>query len=644
MFDLVVSFLFILALAWLARALMGAQGLTWPRLLLATVAGLAMGDFIALMMVSDLEDIPNVDFEQLQVISMPFRLLATMGALVVLELISSSTRRPRRRFRAIRALRGLGRTVVRGVRVLSIAVRRGLGPALGLRRGDLSARDPAELARQVRLAMEDAGGMFVKLGQLLATRPDLLPPPAVAELGRLHAGASPLARPEIEAVISAEIGPLTDTFRSFDWDPLGSASIAQVHAAELPDGRQVVVKVQRPGLEDVVETDLRIVNWLARMAARRTDWGQAYAIDLLAEEFSASLRTELDFRIEARHASEADAWLDHHPHVDGPAVVDHLTTRRVLVMELLVGTPLSNLAEPVDPETARQLADALCRSQVTAMLQGERFHGDPHPGNVLILDTDGLGLIDFGVTGRLDAFERSSVFQMLVALRLEHPTLLYEAMVSIGAVGPGHDPDEIERAFAQFMAAYLGSGLPPPDALTDLLRLTTELRLHLPASTTTMFRALATLAGTLEQLSPGYPLIEAVAEIGGDEFRQRIAPDSAREFVQQEWARLAPLLSRAPRHFDRLATLAESGRLTTRLRLFSDPEDIRVLEQFHNRFLLTLLSIGTGAVSVMLLGTEGGPIIEAADVPLLEILGWIGLSLAVILLLRVLLAVLRSDR
>jgi ubiquinone biosynthesis protein len=302
------------------------------------------------------------------------------------------------------------------------------------------------------------------------------------------------------------------------------------------------------------------------------------------------------------------------------------------------------MTSAIDPVRARQLADALCMSQVEAMLKGERFHGDPHPGNVLILEDGNLGLIDFGIAGRLDTFERASVFQMLVAIKLEQPSLLYEAMVSIGAVTPTRDPYEIERALAQFLTAHLGSGLPSPEALTDLLALSHKLRMKLPRSTTTLFRALATLAGTLEQLSPGYPLMDVIADIGGAEFRNRMLPESVSELVQQEWAQLGPLLSRAPRHMDRIATLLEHGRLTTRLRLLSDPEEIGVLERLLNRVVLTLLSIGVGLVSVLLLGTTGGPTLTTIGVSLYEVLGWIGLSMGVILLLRVLLAVLRNER
>jgi ubiquinone biosynthesis protein len=279
------------------------------------------------------------------------------------------------------------------------------------------------------------------------------------------------------------------------------------------------------------------------------------------------------------------------------------------------------------------------------MMGGERFHGDPHPGNLLLLEDGRLGLIDLGISGRLDAFERAAVFQMLMALRLEQPTLLYESMVSIGAVDPAvHDPDAIERAFAAFMAAYLGHGLPPPEALTDLMRLTTKLGLRLPRSTMAMFRALATLTGTVEHLSPGYPVIEVIAELGGDEFQRRLMPESVSEFVQQEWAQLAPLVSRLPRHIDRIATMLEHGRIATRVRLFSEAEDRHFVQRMLNLVVLTLLSIGTGVVSVMLLGVADDRVLGLlGDIGPYEVLGWTGLFIAITLLLRVLLSVLRSE-
>lgn len=260
--------------------------------------------------------------------------------------------------------------------------------------------------------------MFVKLGQLLATRPDLLPADALAELGRLHAAARPLSRAEVEAAIAAEVGGVDAVFAEVDWEPLGSASIAQAHTARLRDGREVVVKVRRPGLAEVMERDLAIVGWLARSAQRRTTLGRTYEATALAEGFADTLRAELDFRVEPRRGADIADALTRHPGVRAPQMIDEHTTERLLVMERLHGDTMSAAPRDRAADRARALADDLCASQVDAMLQGQRFHGDPHPGNVMLLADGTLGLIDFGITGKLDAFERSSMLQMLLAIKL----------------------------------------------------------------------------------------------------------------------------------------------------------------------------------------------------------------------------------
>ena len=650
--GLLGNLVLVLALAWVVRALLAAREVTWPRLLLAVLVGTVIGASVAALLIIDPTDPIDVQIsvfeerrEDVYALALPFQVIATMLAVVALELLMA--RPPRRRgLRPVHPWRALRRRLgilLRGWQVTRVLVRHGLAPALGLRRGAVAARSPEELARRARTALEDAGGMFVKLGQLLATRPDLLPPVALEELGRLHAAARPLGRDEVEEAIVAELErPLEEHFAEIDWTPLGSASIAQVHTARLHDGRRVVVKVRRPGLLEAVERDLAIAVGLARIAQRRTDWGRAYEVGAIAEGFAAALRTELDLRIEGRDAVEMAQAVDDRPGVQVPGIVEELTTERLLVMDQLFGTPLSAAAPlTLDPDQARRLADELCVSQVEAMLRGERFHGDPHPGNVLLLNDGNLGLIDFGVTGRLDSFERSSVFQMLLAIRLGEPSLLYESLVAIGSIAPTREPDEIERRLARFMAMHLGAGLPPAQALTDLLRLTTELGFRLPPQTSTMFRALATLAGTLEQLSPAYPLIDQVAELGGAELTDRTSPSSMQELLQSEWAQLSPLLRRAPRHLDRIATLLQHGELTTRTRWLADAGDVAVLERLLNRAVLTVIALGLGFIAVLMISTDAGPLLAGTELGLLEVLGWLGMFAGTVLLLRVLLEVLR---
>lgn len=652
MLGLLGNVALVLVFAWVVRGLLGTRQVTWPRLIAAVLAGTLIGALIAGLLLIDLTapvDQQILEFEQrrgeLSTLALPFQVLAAMVSVVVLEVLFARPAR-RRGLRPVRPLRAARRRIGiarRAVTVLRIIARHGLSPALGLKRGEVATRSPEELARRARTALEDAGGMFVKLGQLLATRPDLLPPAAMDELGRLHASARPLGRDEVEQAIAAELpAPLAESFAEIDWNPLGSASIAQVHTARLHDGRRVVIKVRRPGLLEAVERDLSIAVGLARTAQRRTAWGRVYEVGVIAEDFADNLRTELDLRVEARHAIEMARAADRQDGVIVPGIVEELTTERLLVMDQLFGAPLSSTQRGATPaDEAMALADRLCTSQVEAMLRGERFHGDPHPGNVLLLDDGTLGLIDFGVTGRLDSYERSSVFQMLIAIKLGEPTLLYESLVAVGAIPPTREPDAIERDLARFMAAHLGPGLPPADALTELLRLTAQLGIRLPPQTSTMFRALATLAGTLEQLCPDYPLIDRIAALGGAELKERTSPGSLTELVTSEWAQLGPLIRRAPRHLDRIATLAEHGALTARIRWLSDPTDVAVAERLLNRAVLTVLALGLGLISVLMLGVDAGPGMAGTPVQLLEALGWLGLFASTVLMLRVLLEILR---
>lgn len=668
--TLLANLAVLVVFALVVRGMLAAREVTWTRLALAVVGGYVLGGGVGVLLLVDITGLPDpaavAAMEEqfstegfaatLVAVSLPFQVIATMAAVVVLELVrprpvARGGLRPLRPVRAIRRRIAMARRLGQIVR---IATRHGLAPALGLRRGEVPTRDPRELARRIRVALEDAGGVFVKLGQLLATRPDLLPPEALAELGQLHAAARPLSSQEVRDAVEASLpdtslmtsGPagsrLEAAFAGFDDRPLGSASIAQAHVARLRDGREVVVKVRRPGLEDVVERDLAIMLWLARVAQRRTVWGRTYEVVGLAQDVQQTLRAELDLRNEARHASELAEGLAGQVGLRVPAIVDELTSSRLLVMERLHGTTLAAAPRGRSADEARDLADRLCTSQIRAMLEGERFHGDPHPGNVLLLDDGGLGLIDFGVTGKLDAFERAAMFQLLLAVKLREPTLLYGSLVAVGAIDPATPPDDIERALARWMAAHLVPGLPSADALTELLRLTTSLGIRLPPQASTMFRALATLAGTLEHLSPGYPLVDRIAEEGGHQVGDLLAPRSFGELVQREWAQLGPILRRAPRHLDRVATMLEHGGVTTKVRLFSEPDDVRVVERLVDRAILAVLALGTGALGVLLLGTDAGPHLAGTGIRLVEVLGWAGLFAGLVLLLRVLLEVLRG--
>jgi ubiquinone biosynthesis protein len=301
-----------------------------------------------------------------------------------------------------RSLRSRAARSRRYWQIVRIFTRCGVRP---LGRAPQGARS-ASLARSLTEALDRSGVVFVKFGQALSTRRDLLPPEFTSELGRLQDRVTPLPWAQIERVLGEELGG-TGVFTEIDTDPLASASIAQVHAATLHTGERVVVKVLRPGVTSLVERDLDIIARLARRAEVRMGWARAIGVANLAEGFAAALREELDFRVEAGnlHAvGTANGAVADSARIVIPRAYHDLSTRRVLVMERLDGQALSKAAQdPLADRDRERLARELLDSLLRQIVVDGVFHADPHPGNILLLDDGRLGLIDFGSVGRLDS-------------------------------------------------------------------------------------------------------------------------------------------------------------------------------------------------------------------------------------------------
>lgn len=638
----VLNALLVIGLAFVARAILAARHVSFLRLVVAAAIGYGVGLVVGGLLVSGADGtlVPDPDAWRAAegtAVALALQVLVTMGVVVGMELASARQRRGLQLPKAdpVTAVRRRVGIAGRALDVTRVASRHSLGSVRARRR-----LDGAAAAREMREAIEELGGVYVKLGQLLATRPDLMPPEVLAELARLHASATPLGIDVIEGVIRQELGEVGSAFRRIDAEALGSASIAQAHAAELLDGTRVVVKVQRPGLGPVVERDLAILEWVAGNAQRRGLIAPSYRVGDLVEEFAETLRAELDFRNEAGRMAAVGRALADFPELHAPRVYEEYTTARVLVMERLDGQTLASFGSR-RPEAAPALADALCRSQIQAMMRGDRFHGDPHPGNLLLLDDGRLGLIDFGMTGKLDAFGRAFVLEALAAVHLQDPALMYEALLTAGSIDPAADQDAIERALAAFMTTYERDEMLSAAAMTDLMKVTADLGIALPAQAALMLRALATLVGSLEVLSPGYPFVERLADLAGLEMRTRVTPASAAQFLQGEFLAVAPLLKRLPRHVDRIATQMQRGHLSARVSLLRDPRDVRIIERLLNKVLLTVLGLGAVGLSVMLIQTASGPRLVEDGAYLTHLLGWIGMFAGTALVLRALLDVLR---
>ncbi|MCO1654052.1 AarF/ABC1/UbiB kinase family protein [Pseudonocardia sp. S2-4] len=526
----------------------------------------------------------------------------------------------------------------RYLRIARVLARHGLAAYVFTRqRPDLAGSDGRRrLGRSLAAALDDAGVTFVKLGQILATRADLLPVEFIEELGRLQTAASPVPWADVRAVLTAELGrPPEEVFADISTEPLAAASIGQVHAATTTDGRPVVVKVLRPGIERVVAGDLDILLRLCRRLQTRTRWGRSLGVSALAEGFAGALREELDFRIEARNiaAVAAGSAVREVPAVRVPAVGPVAVTRRILVMERLSGVPVDTAPEGVDRAAlARTLLEFLLRQ----VLVDGVFHADPHPGNLLLLDggpdRPRVGLLDLGSVGRIDSVLRAGLARLLMAVDRADPVAAVAALLAVTDVPDGLDERALQRDTGRFLARHLGPGTSLSAALVgELFALLGRHRIGAPPELAAVLRAIGTLEGTLTGLDPAFDVLAEARAFAARQVGAELTPAALRRTLTDELLSLLPLVRGLPQRVDRMASALEEGRLTVRL---AGPPGLSGATGL-NALLSTAIAATTGLMAALLLVAGGGPRISEA-MTLHQLFGYLLLVVSTILGLRVL--------
>jgi ubiquinone biosynthesis protein len=618
------------------RRLVGISQGRWVTTVLAVVVANAAVIEVLRLVYGNLGDVPGrAVLGALALVTV----FAVFGVLVVELLLKQRVWRRRggvpRPFRAARA--GV-RRILRYVQVGRIWIHRGLvHPGDG---GDIAG---SRLGRSLRLSFEDAGGLFVKLGQAMAQQPQLVTPPVAAELVPLQESATPADREAARAVIAADIGPVEEVFAEFASEPLGAASIAQTYLARLRDGREVVVKVQRPGVAEAIERDLDILLRLADRFDRRTTWARSIGLKELVIGFGERTREELDFRIEAANEAAAAKATEESDVVRVPAVIEGLCSQRVLVEERAAGRSVASDGVFAGWDDARRsaLADGLLSLMLRQMLSGEPFHADPHPGNVFLRPDGRLELIDFGAVGRLDAYERAALLDLLRGVQNQDPTLVREGLLRIGAPAGPVDDEALERELARLLArSSRPDGGLNPKLFEELLFILRDFHLVLPRATTTLLRTLVTLLGTLEVIAPGFRVMDAAQRLSGDLAAALPVPHSLRELVTDQAARNAYIIERLPREIDGLVRVLRRGDLRARVRLWADEEDVRLVRGMVNRATMAIIASALSLASAIMLSAGSTPALHG--VPIVNLLGAVGLFFGVLLLLRLIIQIVRE--
>lgn len=577
-------------------------------------------------------------------------LLAGMVFLVIAEALVPSYMLPGPIY-TVRSLRRRWHRVARYIEIARVIVRHGLWAYVrGGRRAELNSPEGRiQLARSLRRAFNDGGVTYIKLGQVLSTRRDLVPPEFVDELSRLQVQASPVPWPAVEATLHASLGNEVDeVFASFARVPLAAASIAQVHEATHRDGEALIVKVRRPGILTQVDRDLDIISRLADVLERSTGWGRSIGVVDLAEGFAMALREELDLRVEARNlmvvagaaqARGGDAGL----HI--PAVYPELSSERVLVMERMRGIPLGEAAAAIRERglDVSLLSRNLLNSLLRQILIDGTFHADPHPGNVMLLDDDRLTLLDFGSVGRIDGMLRQGLVQLIVAFDRGDPRAAADALLEIADRPLDLDQRRLERALGRFMARHMTPGVAPePRMFTDFFRVIAEFGLTVPPEIAAVFRAITTLDGTLRTADPEFNLIREARGFAATYIAEQMHPRVLTRAIRDELIDLLPMLRGMPRRLDRVISALEDGRLDVNLRPTPSERDRRGLSGMLHEMLLTILASTAGVMAVIMIGQDGGPAMTS-DVTMFQFIGYALLVLAFILAMRVLVLVFRPE-
>ena len=560
-----------------------------------------------------------------------FGVLAALPVAIILDLVTRGTPKRRRTTHPlrhpVRATRAVLAPLGRFREVLANARRENL---LHVRYRSAAALASPDLARRIRLVLERSGGMFVKFGQIAATRTDVLPETLTGELSNLHSDVARVPSDEVVAVMVEELGePVEQAFDSFDLQPLAAASIGQTHRAKLHDGTPVVVKVQRPGIDELVARDSAVLSFTARQLDRRVEAARRVGVRGLADELIRSIEAELDYTLEAeagtrlRESRAADVG------VQIPAVHPTLSSERLLVMEEVVGKSISDAAA-VDaaPVPRPELARRLLASFLGQILDDGYYHADPHPGNVLI-DAEGtLWLLDFGAVGRVDPVVRDALQGIAIGFSMKDASIIARAVRHL--VGDDHsDMRQLERDLAILLGEVEMSGISPA-AISGVMGVMDNHGLRPPRAMLLLSRTLLTLEGTLNVLSGSFDLAtEAEALVKSE---QPTGIENAEELLHKELIRVLPALRTLPEHAEAIATQWRAGHLQMRIERYAG-EDRAVVENWLNRALVGAAG-AAGAIA-------GGAVLVAGSLArdtgvrdALWTLGFSGLTGATILLLR----------
>ena len=553
----------------------------------------------------------------------------------------------------INAIPQLYRNVKRWTEILSILSKYGLADwisrlnidfvkdSLKSKEGDSLARQSHE--RRIRMALAELGPTFIKLGQLLSTRPDLVGAGLANELEMLQDNVPPEGFSAIRTTLESELGEsLEELFLEFEEQPTAAASIGQVHRARLKDGSQVAVKIQRTGVEETVRNDLEILTGLGQLAEKIEDYKPFRPRQVVAE-LKRTLKRELDFGREERNLFQFHERFRDHPAVDVPAPVSDLSTSRVLTMEFFAGPSLSEVCSESDrgadlSDVAHQLVDV----NLSMVFDDGFFHADPHPGNILLQDSGRLVLLDFGMVGRIGSGVREDIEEMLFSVLNQDVELLFSAISRLCEFPAHLEEAELERDLSDFVGQYSGRSVNEIEissVIQSMFEVIRQHELRLPQEAVLLLRVLVIVEGTARRLCPDFQVTEVLEPLHRKLFLRRFNPSRQYRKMRRFGLQLEKLAESMPRKIASVVDQIRTGKIDINL-------DHRRLSSSVNRLVYGMLASALFLGSAIMLSQKVPPLLFPAQPWLgmhqISILGLLGCLASFVLGCRLLWAIMNS--
>jgi ubiquinone biosynthesis protein len=468
--------------------------------------------------------------------------------------------------------------------ISSVVVRHGFGElwdrariweVLGRREpGERPSREEirATSARRFRETLAELGPTFIKLGQILSSRPDILPQDFIAELSHLQDRAAPLPVATVFQLIDQGLGrPANQLFAWIDPEPMASASIAQVHRARLPSGEEVVVKVQRPGIEEQIRSDTDLLFYLARFLEGVIEETGIYTPTGIVTEFRNAMLLELDFENEARNIEAFAKTHADRPYVVIPKLYRDLSSRTVITLQELKGVKLKTVLDsPEFPGVDRkQLARNVLEASFRQLFVDGMFHGDPHPGNVMVMEGNRIGLLDFGLVGGMSKQVQETIVLLVLAISLRDPDTVARLLYKVGVPDQRINLQKFRHEIHDILDRYLGLKLSEVDSgvlMSELVDLAMKYRIKIPKEYAVLSKAAATTEGIVRQLDPELDVSEAALPYAKQLLFERYSPGSMSGGLLRLLLQLQGFLQDTPQQLSQILMDLEGGKFNVTVR------------------------------------------------------------------------------